>query len=41
MMDGMMAWGWLGMVLGIAVLIALLVLIVMLIMRAAGGPRSR
>lgn len=41
MMDGMMGFGWLWMVLGTALFLALIVLVVMLILRMAGGPRSR
>lgn len=39
MMDGMMALGWLWMLLGIALLIALIVLVVMLIVRVSRGRR--
>lgn len=41
MMDGMMGFGWLWMLLGTVLLIALIVLVVVLIVRASRGPRSR
>lgn len=39
MMDGMMAWGWLTMLLGVVLLVALIVLVVMAIVRISGKPR--
>lgn len=39
MMDGMMEWGWLLMLLGSALLVALIVLVVVVILRIAGKPR--
>jgi uncharacterized membrane protein len=39
MMDGMMGWGWLVMLLGVVLLVALIVLVVMAIVRISGRPR--
>ena len=41
MMDWMMGLGWLGMVLGVALLVALIVLVVLGIVRLFGGRRLR
>lgn len=37
----MMSFGWFGMLLGTALLVALIVLVVMLILRISGGERPR
>jgi|RhiMetdeSRZDD1v2_1073273.scaffolds.fasta_scaffold4038054_1 uncharacterized membrane protein len=39
MMDGMMGWGWLMMLLGVVLLVALIVLVVMAIVRISGKSR--
>jgi hypothetical protein len=39
MMDGMMGWGWLLMLLGTVLMVALIVLVVVAIMRISGRPR--
>jgi flagellar biosynthesis protein FliQ len=39
MMDGIMGWGWLLMLLGSVLLVALIVLVVVAIIRIAGRPR--
>ena len=36
MMDGMMGWGWLMMLLGVVLLVALIVLVVMAIVHISG-----
>ena len=41
MMDWMMGLGWLGMVLGLVLLVALIVFVVLAITRTRGGPRPR
>ena len=38
-MNGMMAWGWLVMLLGVTLLGALIVLVVVAILRMFGKPR--
>jgi uncharacterized membrane protein len=39
MMDGMMGWGWLMMLLGVVLLVALIVLVLMAIVRVSGRSR--
>ena len=41
MMDRMMGLGWLWMILGVVLFIALILLVAVLIARISGGPRSR